>query len=106
MKLLAQLKKGTTVLAVLSTLERGEAYGYGIRRDTYHKTKGLFAINEGALYPLLHSLKRRGLVRARKKEVKGRERRYYGITSKGRGELELARHEWSHLLRSVNALLR
>jgi DNA-binding PadR family transcriptional regulator len=106
MNLLAQLKKGTTVLAVLSALERGEGYGYGIRRDAYRKTNGVFAINEGTLYPLLHSLERRGLVRARRQEVKGRERRCYGITSKGRRELELARREWSHLLRSVEALLR
>jgi DNA-binding PadR family transcriptional regulator len=106
MNLLAQLKKGTTVLAVLSALERGEGYGYGIRRDAYRKTNGVFAINEGTLYPLLHSLERRGLVRMRRQEVKGRERRYYGITSKGRRELELARREWSHLLRSVEALLR
>jgi DNA-binding PadR family transcriptional regulator len=106
MNLLAQLKKGTTVLALLSALERGEVYGYGIRRDAYRKTKGLFAINEGALYPLLHSLERRGLVRARREEVRGRGRRYYGITTKGRRELRLARGEWSLLVKSVDALLR
>ena len=106
MNLLAQLRKGTTALAVLSALQRGEVYGYGIRRETHHKTKGLFAINEGALYPLLHALERRGLVRARREKVKGRWRRYYGITDKGRRELEVARREWSHLLKSLKLLLQ
>lgn len=106
MSLLAQLRKGTTVLTVLSALERDEVYGYGIRRETHHKTKGLFAINEGALYPLLHALERKGLVRARREKVKGRWRRYYSITTNGRRELEVARREWSHLLKSLEVLLR
>ncbi len=74
---LAQLRKGTTALAVLSALERGEVYGYGIRRETHRRTNGLFAINEGALYPLLHALERKKLVRARLEKVTGRWRRYY-----------------------------
>jgi DNA-binding PadR family transcriptional regulator len=106
MNLLAQLRKGTTVLAVLSAMERGEVYGYGIRRETHHRTKGLFAINEGALYPLLHALERHRLVRARREKVKGRWRRYYSITANGRRELEVARREWSHLLKSLQVLLR
>jgi PadR family transcriptional regulator len=101
-----QLRKGTTRLAVLAALDRGEAYGYGIRREVFHRTKGVFAINEGALYPLLHALERRGLVQARNEEVKGRSRRYYKITAKGRRELDLARHEWTHLQKSLDALLR
>jgi PadR family transcriptional regulator, regulatory protein PadR len=101
-----QLRKGTTKLAVLAALERGEVYGYGIRREVFHRTKGVFAINEGALYPLLHTLERRGLVRVRNEEVKGRERRYYTITAKGRRELDLACREWSHLQTSLAALLR
>ena len=103
---LAQLRKGTTALAVLSALERGEVYGYGIRRETHRRTHGLFAINEGALYPLLHTLERKKLVRARLDKVTGRWRRYYNLTEKGRRELERSRREWTHLLKSLKALLR
>jgi DNA-binding PadR family transcriptional regulator len=103
MNLLGQLKKGTTRLAAL---ERGEAYGYGIRREVFHRTRGLFAIDEGVLYPLLHALERKGMVRARIEQVKGRERRYYTLTAKGRRELALARREWRHVRESMDALLR
>jgi DNA-binding PadR family transcriptional regulator len=103
---LAQLRKGTTALAVLAALERGEVYGYGIRRETHRRTNGLFAINEGALYPLLHTMEKKRLVRARGGKVKGRWRRYYHLTEKGRGELERSRREWTHLLKSLKALLR
>jgi PadR family transcriptional regulator PadR len=102
---LAQLRKGTTALAVLAALDRGEVYGYGIRREAHHKTKGLFAINEGALYPLLHSLERRKLVCARHRKVKGRWRKYYRITERGRRELDASRRDWERLLRVLKALL-
>jgi PadR family transcriptional regulator PadR len=106
MNLPGQLKKGTTMLVVLAALERGEAYGYGIRREAFQRTKGLFDLNEGVLYPLLDALRRKGLVRAREETVKGRSRRYYRLTAKGRRELDLARREWSHLEKSLAALLR
>ena len=102
---LAQLRKGTTVLAVLAGLERGEVYGYGMRREVHRKTKGIFGLNEGALYPLLHSLERRGLVRARQKKVKGRWRKYYRITERGRRDLLRWRHDWEHLRKVLYVLL-
>ena len=102
---LAQLKKGTTVLAVLAGLERGEVYGYGVRREVHRKTKGIFGLNEGALYPVLHSLERRGLVRARHEKVRGRWRKYYRITERGRRDLVCWRHDWEHLRKVFDVLL-
>jgi PadR family transcriptional regulator PadR len=106
MKPLAQLKKGTTVLAVLSALEHGEIYGYGIRREAFLRTKGVFTFNEGSLYPLLHALEENGLVRSRQEKVRGRQRKYYHITERGRRELTAARREWAHLLKALDTLLR
>ena len=103
---LAQLRKGTTVLAVLAGLERGEVYGYGVRREVHHKTKGLFGLNEGALYPLLHSLERRGLVRARQEKVRGRRRKYYRITERGHRDLAGWRRDWEHLRQALDVLLK
>lgn len=63
--MLPKFRTGITVLAVLSALDRQETYGYEIRREVYKRTRGLFTVNEGALYPLLRSLTRRRLVRVR-----------------------------------------
>src|SRR6266436_5520991 len=54
MSVLPKFNRGVTVLAVLSALDRRETYGYEIRREAFRRTKGLFTVNEGALYPLLH----------------------------------------------------
>jgi PadR family transcriptional regulator PadR len=104
MKPLDQLRKGSTLLAVLAGLERGEVYGYGVRREVHRKTNGIFGLNEGALYPLLHSLKRRGLVRVRREKVRGRWRKYYRITERGR-DLVRWRRDWEQLRKVVDVLL-
>lgn len=105
MSVLPKFNRGVTVLAVLSALDRRETYGYEIRRDAFRRTRGLFTINEGALYPLLHSLVRKGLVRMRQQKAGGRWRKYYHLTERGRKELSVMRHDWSNSLTVLKALL-
>jgi len=101
-----QLKKGLTTLIVLSALEKGELYAYGLRRHAFDRTKGTFDFSEGALYPLLHGLARRGLIRARLAEVGGRPRKYYALTAEGRRALASLRRDWQYVLDCLEAILR
>ena|SRR5579859_2491842 len=105
MSTLPKFNRGVTVLAVLSALDRRETYGYEIRREAFRRTKGLFTVNEGALYPLLHSLVRKQLVRMRQQKVGGRWRKYYRLTERGRKELSVMRHDWNGSLKVLKALL-
>ena len=50
-----------------------------------------YRIGPGTLYPLLHGLERRGLLRSVLKNVGGRKRRVYKITAVGRKALDKAR---------------
>jgi PadR family transcriptional regulator PadR len=50
-----------------------------------------YRIGPGTLYPLLHGLERRGLLRSELKNVTGRRRRVYKITAEGRKMLDKAR---------------
>src|SRR3984893_17068613 len=50
-----------------------------------------YRIGPGTLYPLLHGLERRGLLRSELKNVTGRRRRVYKITAEGRKMLEKAK---------------
>ncbi len=96
--LMAQVRKGTTAWIVLAVLEtRGELYGYGLRREVYVKSKGLFPIQEGPLYPLLGRMQRARWVTSRRESVSGRERRYYRVSARGRGVLDQYRREWKLL---------
>ena len=105
MSFLPKFRKGVTTLAVLSALDRGETYGYEIRRDEYKKTRGLFTVNEGALYPLLRLLTQRRLVRVRQEKVGGRWRKYYRLTALGRKELSVLRHDCQNSRKVLEALL-
>jgi len=101
----SQLKKGMPTLLVLATLATGEQYGYGLLRNTWVQTRGLFTLREGPLYGLLARLERRRLVKSRLETVGGRPRRYYVLTARGRQELAAGRTHWRQLRRSMDQLL-
>jgi PadR family transcriptional regulator PadR len=73
-----------------------------------------YRIGPGTLYPLLHGLERAGLLKSTLKNVGGRSRRVYKITSAGRTALAAAKakvdelHEELHEEhpREVSAILR
>ena len=93
--LMAQMRKGTTAWIVLTVLEkRGELYGYGLRHEVFEKSKGVFSIQEGSLYPLLKTMERKRWVASRFQSVAGRDRRYYRISPRGRRALGQYRREW------------
>jgi PadR family transcriptional regulator PadR len=50
-----------------------------------------YRIGPGTLYPLLHGLERTGLLKSTLKNVGGRRRRVYKITSSGKKALEAAK---------------
>jgi len=80
---------------VLSLLERGEMYGYQIIQRVRRLSDDQIRWTPGRLYPLLHQMESKGLVRARwDGSESGRERKYYAITPKGRKALENERREW------------
>ena len=90
---------------LLSLLEQQECYGYRIIQRVRESSEGALEWSEGMLYPVLHRLEKRGLIRSEWKTAEnGRRRKYYGLTDKGRAELERQRREWhavAHTLRRI-----
>ena len=84
--ILGNLKKGLTQLLVLKFLaESDELYGFQIINTIEESGSKAFRLTEGALYPTLHRMEKKGLVESRKESSGGRVlRRYYSITEKGR----------------------
>ena len=78
------LYKGTLSTIILKLLnENGRLYGYEISRMVRDITNGELEITEGALYPLLHRLEKKGCVKVEKVTVENRERKYYTLTKVG-----------------------
>ena len=72
--------KGTLTTLILSLLEQnGKMYGYEICQKTKDKTNNSIMLTEGAIYPALHKLEKKGLVTSSKETYNGRIRKYYVI---------------------------
>ncbi|HLE75156.1 MAG TPA: PadR family transcriptional regulator [Candidatus Bathyarchaeia archaeon] len=57
-----------------------------------------YAISPGTLYPILHSLEAKQLLRSYDENVQGKIRKYYTVTSKGKTYLQEARQKVRELV--------
>ena len=106
MKLDKGLMAGSSTMLVLTLLESGDMYGYQMIEELSRRSNQVFQMQEGTLYPILHTLEKDGAVRAYEKEAPtGRTRRYYHITGKGRVLLREKQAEWTAFSRLVNAIV-
>lgn len=102
-----QMKKGVLEMLVLKLLMDGEKYGYQLINELKEKSKELFTLKEGTLYPILYRMEGNCLVVSRWSEPKGREisRKYYSITDSGK-EVLLELHQlWFLFSKRVSELM-
>ena len=90
------LIKGNITTLILSSLQEDERYGYEIIQELDAKSKGIFKMKEGTLYPLLHNLEFEGAIKSfERKSPQGRKRKYYKLTKSGKKLLEVKKQEWN-----------
>lgn len=89
-----QMKKGVLDMLVLKLLEQDMKYGYQLISELSEKSKGVFQLKEGTLYPVLYRLEEEGFVVSQWREPAEKQvaRKYYKITETGR---EALREIWS-----------
>jgi DNA-binding PadR family transcriptional regulator len=98
-----ELIAASTEPLILSILQRGENYGYAIAEQVRTFSSGKIEWTEGMLYPVLHRLERRGLLKSRWETTEGaRKRRYYFLTARGREALAERRREWLAVHATLN----
>lgn len=106
MKISKELSKGSNAMLVLSVLSKGDKYGYHIVKEIEILSEGTFSMNEGTLYPILHSLEQEEYLEAYWVESEnGRKRKYYKITNKGKEELASQKKEWKSFSTAVERVL-
>jgi len=97
-----EFRRGTIILPVLLGL-RCTQHGYPLRQML--ETHGL-KIDEGTLYPLLHRLEAKGLVKSERCRERGRTRRLLSLSGKGREYVDLLIAEWKQTNTRLGELLR
>ena len=100
------LPQGTLDLLILRTLSLEPQHGWGISERVQQVSRELLCIQQGSLYPALHRLERRGLIRARwGTSENNRRARYYELVKAGRQQLETETGLWKQLTVAVNQVL-
>ncbi|OEH86839.1 DNA-binding protein [Desulfuribacillus stibiiarsenatis] len=100
-----EMLKGSTVVLVLSMLDRESMYGYQMIKEIEKESSGIFSFKEGTLYPILHSLESKDMIESYWSGNEGRKRKYYCITTKGKSELKEKQQEWVIFRSAVDKVL-
>jgi transcriptional regulator len=103
----SDLLQGTLDLLILKVVALGPRHGYAIAQRLQQISRDTLQVQQGSLYPALHRLERRGLLRAEWKNTEtGREAKFYHLTRPGRQQLEEERTNWERLAHAVALVLR
>ena len=97
--------KGYLDAVVLAVLADGPLHGYAVIEEIKARSGGELDLPEGTVYPALHRLERRGLLRSGWTTATGRRRRTYRLTAGGRRELATRSREWRSFARVVDGVL-
>src|SRR3954454_25015161 len=97
--------KGYLDPMILSVLTHRALHGYAVIEELKTRSGGELDLPEGTVYPALHRLERRGLLKSAWSRGDGRRRRVYRLTASGRRELEARAREWRTFVRVVDGVL-
>jgi len=100
------LPQGTVDLLILRTLSAGPQHGWAISERVQQVSSDVLRIQQGSLYPALHRLERRGLIKARwGASDNNRRAKYYELTRAGQKQLEVETDSWRKLTAAVAQIL-
>ena len=94
MKVSKELLKGSTDLLVLTLIEKEPMYGYQMTKELRKKSENVFNLQEGTLYPILHTLEEKNYISSYWDETGSKKRKYYTITKEGKKHLKDKKEEW------------
>ena len=100
------LPQGTLDLLILKALSLQPMHGWAISQRLHQVSRAALEIPQGSLYPALHRLERRGLIRAEwGASDNNRKAKYYELTRAGRKQLEAESDGWARLTAAVALVL-
>jgi PadR family transcriptional regulator, regulatory protein PadR len=101
-----ELPQGTLDLLILRTLSLGPQHGWAISERVQQLSSEALRIQQGSLYPALHRLERRGLIKANWGTTENNRRaKYYELSQKGREQLKVEKEAWAKLTAAVAQVL-
>ena len=100
------LLQGTLDVLVLKTLAWGPRHGYAVARWIRQTTDDVLRIEEGALYPALHRMERKGWIESEwGLSENNRRAKFYQLTARGRQQLRAESATWTRYAAAVAKVL-
>lgn len=100
------LPQGTLDLLILRTLALAPQHGWAISERVQQLSSDALRIQQGSLYPALHRLERKGLIKANWQTTENNRRaKYYELSKTGREQLEVEKQAWARLTAAVAQVL-
>jgi PadR family transcriptional regulator PadR len=100
------LLQGTLDLLILKTVAHEPIHGYGIAQRILLTSEEILKVQQGSLYPALHRLQRKGLLKSEWKESgSGPMAKYYSLTAAGRKGLQEEQAQWQRYAGAVAMVL-
>ena len=101
------LVQGTLDMLVLKALERGPMHGYGVAEWIHESSADVLRVEEGALYPALHRLELKGLLKAEwGTSENNRRAKFYALTAAGRKYLTVETEHWGRMTSAIARVLQ
>jgi PadR family transcriptional regulator PadR len=98
---------GTLDMLILKTVSRESMHGYAIAQFIQLASREVLRVEEGALYPALHRLEVRGLLRSEwGTSENNRRAKYYRLTAGGRRALDSETAYWDRVASAVTLVMR
>lgn len=102
----SDLLQGTLDLLVLKTLAPEPLHGYAIAQKILLSSRQVLEVQQGSLYPALHRLERKGLVKSEwRPSENGRMAKVYELTKPGRKQLAEELEDWARYASAVGWVL-
>ena len=99
------LLSGSSTLLILKLLSEKDMYGYEMIDTLRKRSQNVFELKAGTLYPLLHGLEEKGMLKVYEQEYLGKTRKYYSITKEGRKLLKSKTEEWEEYSGAIVSVL-
>jgi PadR family transcriptional regulator PadR len=100
------LIQGTLDLLILKTVAHEPIHGYGIAQRILLTSKEILQVQQGSLYPALHRLQRKGLLKSEWRESgSGPMAKYYSLTALGRKSFHEEKAQWQRYAGAVALVL-
>jgi PadR family transcriptional regulator, regulatory protein PadR len=94
-------------MLVMKALVRGPLHGYGVAEWIEQTSQQVLKVEEGALYPALHRLELRGLLKAQwGASENNRRAKFYQLTAEGKKRLAAESQRWARLTAAVAFVLQ